>query len=58
MFCTLLRPVKSLLNQKKAIKWTLDGEYGGEWKEMRLEVEPRAIEFIIKKRKEKTKKLN
>ena len=25
---------------------------------MRLEVEPRAIEFIIKKRKEKTKKLN
>ena len=49
---------KITFESEEAIKWTLDGEYGGEWKEMRLEVEPRAIEFIIKKRKEKTKKLN
>lgn len=49
---------KITFESEEAIKWTLDGEYGGEWKEMRLEVEQRAIEFIIKKRKEKTKKLN
>ena len=49
---------KITFESEEAIKWTLDGEYGGEWKEMRLEVEPRAIEFIIKKRKENTKKLN
>ena len=49
---------KITFESEEAIKWTLDGEYGGEWKEMRLEVEPRAIEFIINKRKKKTKKLN
>ncbi len=40
------------------VSWTLDGEFGGEHKEVTYEVLPGAVEFLVKKRKGITNKLN
>lgn len=42
---------KIRFESQEAIKWTLDGEYGGEWEQMELAVEPQAVAFIVRKRK-------
>lgn len=47
---------KIRFESEEMIKWTLDGEYGGEYNAIELEVEPQAVEFIVKKRKKKAKK--
>lgn len=44
---------KIRFESEEPIKWTLDGEYGGEHCEMELEVMKEAVEFIVKKRKKK-----
>ena len=37
------------------IKWTLDGEFGGEHNKVNLKVCPKAVDFIINKEKPKAK---
>ena len=37
------------------VKWTLDGEYGGEHNKVNLKVCPKAVEFVINKSKPKAK---
>jgi YegS/Rv2252/BmrU family lipid kinase len=47
---------KICFESDEPLKWTLDGEFGGEHNKTELEVMPQAVEFIVKKRKKNQEK--
>ena len=54
--CDMILSVKAKhieIESDEPVRWTLDGEFGGEYKKTDFDVLGSAVKFIIKKRKHK-----